>query len=126
MNDERRFLLLGAIFAGLSVGLGAFGAHGLRNVLSASDASAWDTAARYQMAHGLGLAVVAWASSRRPSRLVSAAGWTMVLGIFLFSGSLYAIALTGLWWVGPITPFGGIAFMTAWALLAWAVFVDER
>ncbi len=117
---ERTFFGLGAVFAFLGVALGAFGSHGLRGTLPPSGMVTFETAVRYQLLHALGLLAVAWVSSRWPSGAVHAAGWLMAAGIVLFSGSLYALALTGPRWVGVVTPVGGVCLLTAWGLLAWA------
>jgi uncharacterized membrane protein YgdD (TMEM256/DUF423 family) len=122
---ERTFLGLGAVFAMVSVAVGAFGAHGLRATLSEADLATFETAARYQMYHALGLVVVAWVYARWPGTLPLLAGWLFVAGIALFSGSLYTLVLTGQRWLGAITPFGGLSFLAGWALLAWTAFRGE-
>lgn len=119
MTPTRLFFLLGTLFAGLAVGLGAFGAHGLRGVLSAEDLQTFEVGVRYQMYHALGLVGVAWAASRWESSTVIIAGWLFVAGILLFSGSLYLLVLTGPRWLGAVTPLGGVAFLVGWGLLAW-------
>lgn len=117
---ERVFFALGAAFALVGVALGAFGAHGLRGSLSPGDMATFETAVRYQLIHALGLLAAAWASGRWPWGGVTAAGWLMVAGILVFSGSLYLLVLTGPRWLGAVTPVGGLCFMAAWALLAVA------
>lgn len=119
---DRIFFGMGAVMALLSVALGAFGAHGLRGSLSPEDLATYETAARYQMYHALALLAVAWAYARWPGALVTAAGWLMVAGIVVFSGSLYALVLTGQRWLGAVTPLGGVCFLAGWALLAWTAF----
>jgi len=114
------FLRLGALFAGLGVAFGAFGAHALRQRLDARDLEIFETGVRYQMTHALALLAVAWAASRWPGRAVEAGGWLFVLGTLLFSGSLYALALSGVRWLGAITPLGGGAWLAGWLCLAWA------
>ena len=116
---ELRLAALGAINALISVAAGAFGAHALRDKLSARNFEIFETAARYQMYHALGLFAAAWLASRGLS-LATTAGWIMQAGIVIFSGSLYALALTDTKWLGAITPFGGLAFLVSWALLAVA------
>ncbi|MFN8542801.1 MAG: DUF423 domain-containing protein [Candidatus Binatia bacterium] len=116
---ERLFVVLGASLAGLAVAAGAFGAHGLRGRLAPDMLAVFETGARYQMYHALGLLAVAWAATRWPGALTAAAGWCFVAGIAVFSGSLYLLSTTGLRWLGAITPLGGVAFMVGWALLAW-------
>jgi uncharacterized membrane protein YgdD (TMEM256/DUF423 family) len=116
------FLLLGSINAALAVGLGAFGAHALRGRLTESLLSTYQTGVQYHFYHALGLFAVALVASQLPdSALVKGAGWLMVVGIILFSVSLYLLSLTGLRWLGAITPLGGVAFIAAWLLLALAV-----
>lgn len=117
---ERIFFALGSIFGLLGVALGAFGAHGLRGTLSAADLAIFETGVRYQLIHAVALLAAAWASTRWPSGTVTVAGWLLVAGILVFSGSLYVLVLTGLRWMGAITPLGGVSFLVAWALLAWS------
>jgi len=117
----RLFLALGAANAALAGILGAFGAHTLRARLTAHQLSTFHTGVEYHVYHALGLLAVAFAASLLPgSALVRASGWLMIAGIVLFSGSLYALSLTGTRWLGAITPFGGTAMIVAWALLAVA------
>ncbi|HEU5358822.1 MAG TPA: DUF423 domain-containing protein [Gemmatimonadales bacterium] len=115
---DRTFAALGALSAGLAVAAGAFGAHALKGHLSPEDLAVFETGARYQMYHALALLAVAWAASRWPVPAVSVAGWLFVAGTILFSGSLYALALTGVRWLGAVTPLGGVAFLAGWAALA--------
>ena len=117
---ERLFLVLGAASAALAVAAGAFGAHGLRARLAPEMLAVFETGARYHMYHALGLIAVAWAASRWPGSGAVAAGWCFVVGTILFSGSLYVLSTTGLRWLGAITPFGGLAFIAGWILLAFA------
>ena len=119
---ERTFAGLGAVLALVAVALGAFGAHGLRSTLTPQDLATFETAARYQMYHALALLAVAWVYTRWPGTAVAFAGWLFVAGIVVFSGSLYALVLTGQRWLGAITPLGGLCFLVAWALVAWAAF----
>ncbi len=116
---ERTFLALGALSAGISVAAGAFGAHALRARLAPDLLAVFETGARYQMYHALGLVAVAWAAARWPTGAASLAGWLFVAGTVLFSGSLYALALSGARWLGAVTPLGGVAFLAGWAALAW-------
>jgi uncharacterized membrane protein YgdD (TMEM256/DUF423 family) len=117
---DRLFLALGAISALLSVAAGAFGAHALRARVAPELLAIFETGARYQMYHALGLFAVAWTASRWPSAVVTAAGWLLLAGTVLFSGSLYALVLSGVRALGLVTPVGGVAFLAGWALLAWA------
>jgi uncharacterized membrane protein YgdD (TMEM256/DUF423 family) len=119
---DRTFLVLGALSAGISVAAGAFGAHALKARLSPDLLAVFETGARYQMYHALGLAAAAWAASRGAGGHAAAAwaGWLFVVGTVLFSGSLYALALSGVRVLGAVTPFGGVAFLAGWVALALA------
>ena len=119
---ERIFFGLGSILAGIAVGLGAFGAHGLRGILSPEDLVTFETGVRYQMYHALALLGVAWAVTQWETSLLEWSGWLFVLGILVFSGSLYILVLTGQRWLGAVTPLGGLALILGWVLLASAVF----
>ena len=113
-----RFGLLGAVFAGLGVAAGAFGAHGLRDRLDAGSLATFETAVRYQLIHALALLVASQRSTQAPA--ARGAGLAFAIGILLFSGSLYALALGAPRAIGIITPFGGLSFLAGWALLAWS------
>jgi uncharacterized membrane protein YgdD (TMEM256/DUF423 family) len=117
---DRFFATLGSVSALIAVAAGAFGAHALRARLAPDLLALFETGARYQMYHALGLLGVAWIASRSPSPLAAWAGWLFVLGTVLFSGSLYALALSGIRIFGAITPLGGVAFMAGWICLALA------
>jgi uncharacterized membrane protein YgdD (TMEM256/DUF423 family) len=117
---ERVFFSLGGISAMVSVAAGAFGAHALRDRLPPESLAIFETAARYQMYHALALLAAAWAAGRWPSPWPQWAGWLFVVGTLLFSGSLYALALTGIRWLGAITPLGGVAFLAGWLCLAFS------
>jgi uncharacterized membrane protein YgdD (TMEM256/DUF423 family) len=114
-------LFLGAVFAAFAVAGGAFGAHMLKSILDAPMLGAFETGVRYQMYHALALCVVAIFHERQPTLRVAPVGWLFTIGVILFSGSLYVLALSGIRWVGAFTPLGGLALMAGWALLAWAV-----
>ena len=115
------FGALGAILGFLGVAMGAFGAHTLRGRLSADLLQVFETGARYQLIHALALVGVALARGRFPGRAIATAGWMFVTGIVLFSGSLYALALTGARAFGAVTPLGGLCFLAGWAALAVAL-----
>lgn len=117
---SRRFLALGALSAGLAVALGAFAAHALKARLEAQLLAAFEVGARYQMYHALALVAVGLLAERRASRLLGASGGLFLAGTVLFSGSLYALSLTGIRGLGAITPFGGVAFLAGWLCLAAA------
>ena len=116
---HRPFFILGSVFALLGVALGAFAAHTLKSRLSTELLAAFETGVRYQMYHALALLVVAWVYPRWAATGLTVGGWLFVAGIFLFSGSLYGLSLTGVRWLGAITPFGGLAFLAGWACLVW-------
>jgi uncharacterized membrane protein YgdD (TMEM256/DUF423 family) len=117
---NRRWVAIGAVSAAIAVAAGAFGAHALKARLAPEALAVWDTAARYQIVHALALLAVAQAAEAWRSRLAHAAGWAFVLGTLLFSGSLYALALSGVRGLGAITPLGGVAFLVGWGCLAAA------
>lgn len=123
---SRLFLTLGAINAFLCVGLGAFGAHGLKQRLSTDMLTVYQTGVQYHFYHALGLMIIGLVLARTPgSRPVRLAGWLMLAGIALFSISLYALSLTGIRGLGMITPFGGVCFLSAWALLAYTLWQEK-
>ncbi|HEX6020228.1 MAG TPA: DUF423 domain-containing protein [Burkholderiaceae bacterium] len=123
---DRLFFSLGCISGFLGVALGAFAAHALKARLSPELLAVFDTGVRYQVMHALALLAVALAHARWPGRALTAAGWLFVAGTLLFSGSLYALGLTGLRALGAITPFGGVAFLAGWLCLAWAPWRHRR
>lgn len=116
----RTFVVLGALLAGLAVAAGALGAHTLEDSIPPDRLDTFKLGAQYQMYHALGLLVVAWASTQWPGFDTTAAGWLFVLGIVLFSGSLYGIGLGAPVWLGAVAPIGGLSFISGWMLLAWA------
>jgi uncharacterized membrane protein YgdD (TMEM256/DUF423 family) len=122
MGMERFFFLLGSLSALIAVAAGAFGAHTLRDHIPADLLATFETGVRYQMYHALALLAAAWAVTRWTNSLTTLAGWLFVAGTLIFSGSLYALSLTGARWLGAITPLGGVAFIGGWlclALVAW-------
>ena len=117
---DRLFFALGSLAAFVGVALGAFAAHGLKSRLDPAMLATFEIGVRYQMYHALALLGVAWACTKWPGAWVNASGWLFVAGIVVFSGTLYALALTGVRWLGAITPIGGLAFLVGWLCLAWA------
>lgn len=117
---DRTFFMSGAAAAFLGVAAGAFGAHLLRGRLPVEMLAIYETAVRYQMYHAFALFAAAWARVRWPGSVARAAGWLFLLGIVVFSGSLYALSLTGARALGAITPIGGVAFLGGWACLVVA------
>ena len=117
---DRNFLLVGAVLGFLGVAIGAFGAHGLRARLTPEMLAVFEIGVRYQMYHVFAVLVVAATIGHvGPARLLVFAGWAFVVGILIFSGSLYALALTGTTSFGAITPIGGLGFLIGWACLAF-------
>ncbi|MEO6004170.1 MAG: DUF423 domain-containing protein [Opitutus sp.] len=123
MND-RTALCAAGLFGATGVALGAFGAHALSAVLAERGmTNAWETAVRYHLLHAVTLFVLALWFRQTPPRATTAMAWaarSWILGILLFSGSLYGLALGGPRWLGPITPLGGICLMAGWLLLVAA------
>ncbi|HET8946103.1 MAG TPA: DUF423 domain-containing protein [Candidatus Polarisedimenticolia bacterium] len=120
------WLSTGAILGAAAVGLGAFGAHGLKSRVTADLLAVFETAARYHLVHALAIVAVAWVVERHPGACATAAGWLFLAGIVLFSGSLYALVLTGVRGLGAITPLGGLLLIAGWILLALAPFAGAR
>ena len=117
---ERVFFSLGAVLGLVGVALGAFGAHALKARLSPEQLATFEIGVRYQLIHALALLAVAWACTRWPGRWVNASGWLFIAGTLLFSGSLYALGLTGLRGLGIVTPVGGVALLAGWLCLSIA------
>jgi uncharacterized membrane protein YgdD (TMEM256/DUF423 family) len=120
---DKTFVFVGALMGAVGVGLGAFGAHGLRGRLSPEMLAVFETGVRYHMYHALAILAVATLMPRLDgARAALIAGWSFTTGIVLFSGSLYALAITGVTTLGAITPLGGLAFLIGWIALAVASF----
>jgi uncharacterized membrane protein YgdD (TMEM256/DUF423 family) len=117
---DRLFITLASILAGLSVMAGAFGAHSLKTQISEAALEIFQTGAQYQMYHALALLFLGLFlhQTHTPQPLMIGAGWAWIGGIVIFSGSLYALSLTGIKWLGAITPIGGVAFILGWGCLA--------
>ena len=124
---HKTFLIAGALFAGLAVVLGAFGAHGLKKLVGPDTINTFQTGVQYQMYHAFALLVLAIVYQQFTSNMMHYAGWFFIGGILLFSGSLYALVIlkakdiTGLTAIGIITPIGGLLFITGWVLFVWGV-----
>ena len=114
MNHGRLFLAAGALGGFLTVAFGAFAAHGLRQQISPEMLLVFNKGVLYQGLHALALLATGIMSTRNASRALSIAGWSFLLGIMLFSGSLYLLAMTGSSWLGILTPVGGISFLVGW------------
>ena len=121
----RIFLAIASALSGIAVVFGAFATHTLKNHLSDRALAIWETGIKYQMYHALALILVALLISRFPnSTPLIVAGFAFIAGIFIFSGSLYALSLSGIKWLGAITPLGGVAFIIGWICLtiaAWGI-----
>ena len=122
----KTFLILGAINTFFCIALGAFGAHGLKKMLSADMLAVYQTGIQYHFYHAFGILIIGLLLLHFPrSRLIPISGWLMLVGIVLFSLSLYVLSLTGIRGLGMITPFGGVSFLSAWALLIYAIWKDK-
>ena len=119
---DRIFFIIGSILGGLAVATGAFGAHGLQNMVTPDRLDTWEKAVRYQIYHALALLLLAWAITHWPdqTKLLATGGWLFLAGVVLFSGSLYLLVLSDTPWLGAITPLGGIAFVLGWVCLVVA------
>lgn len=124
---NRFFIIIGAINGLLAVALGAFAAHGLKAQLDAPMLAVFQTGVHYHSTHALALVLIGIIAQTLPtSKHLQRAGWALLIGIILFCGSLYLMAVSGLTWLGAITPLGGTAFLVGWGLLAWAAWRDLR
>lgn len=117
----RTFFIFGCVFSFLGVAFGAFGAHALKQKLPPEMLQVFEVGVRYQMYHAFALFVVAWALHSWNTPGAAASGWWFITGTVLFSGSLYALALSDIKWLGAITPLGGLSFLIGWLWLAWSV-----
>ena len=126
--NAKLFVILGSLNLFIGVALGAFGAHGLRTRVPVEMLEIWHTAVEYQLVHALGLLAVGLVLTHLAGAvgIAATAGWLMLAGIIIFSGSLYVLVLTGARWLGAVTPFGGVLFLLAWLLLAWGVWKGWR
>jgi len=118
----KSFVIIGAALSAIGVALGAFGSHSLKAKINPEQLIVYDIATRYLMYHALGILALGILAYNVPDSAVKIPGVIMLIGIFLFSGSLYLISLKGLTNLGIITPFGGIAFIASWILLAVNIF----
>jgi uncharacterized membrane protein YgdD (TMEM256/DUF423 family) len=123
MKDSN-IIAAGAVNMLLAVACGAFGAHALKSMLTSDMLAIWQTAVHYQMVHALGLIAIGILLPRGNASWLQRAAMLMLAGMVIFSGSLYLLALSGQRWLGAITPLGGLAFLAAWAMLAWGSWRD--
>jgi len=115
----QRILVIGALMALVGVAAGAFGAHGLRPILSEKMMTVFETGVRYHLVHALAMLIAGLSAHWFGHRIFVRAGWSFLVGLILFSGSLYTLALSGIRGLGILTPFGGLAFLIGWGSLAW-------
>ena len=120
-TTTKKFIQYGAIMMAVSVALGAFGAHALKTVLDEHMIKVYNTAVEYQFYHALGLFAVAFVAHLNDTKRVNLAGNIIFISTFIFSGSLYIMTITGIKWLGAITPIGGTGFIIGWVLLALSV-----
>lgn len=123
----RKYVAIGALLCMLAVIIGAFGAHGLKSILSADEMKTYETGVQYHMIHALGILLVAilaniWGESTK----LKWGARLLFIGIVLFSGSLYVLSITGIKGLGIITPLGGISFIGGWLMIAWAGFTKKK
>lgn len=123
---HRIIIATGAINAFIATACGAFAAHVLKGNISEHYLGVFHTSADYHMYHALGLILVGLVYMHRPARLLALSAWLLFAGILLFSGSLYLLSLSGLTWLGMITPLGGLCFLAAWLLLAISQFLSNK
>jgi len=125
MVQRNFWLIIGAIGAALAVSAGAFGAHILQPIISESVFITYQKAVRYQMYHSIGLILVSLLSSQALTKALNITGWSFLIGMITFSGSLYLLVFTGFSWLGAITPIGGVAFVIGWIGLAFSGFREK-
>ena len=118
---EKTFLIVATVFGGLAVALGAFGAHGLQGMVTEARLATFETAVRYQMYHALALFAVVGLMRWTASPLLGWAGWLLIAGVLIFSGSLYLLVFTNASWLGAVAPIGGTAMIVGWLLMLVAV-----
>lgn len=123
---SKRFLIIACLLMATAVSLGAFGAHGLKKIITPDMLSVYQTGVQYQFYHALGLLGVAFIAHVNSTKLVNMAGNLMFTGVMIFSGSLYLLVILNIKWLGAITPIGGVLMVISWVLLAWAVFRSDE
>jgi uncharacterized membrane protein YgdD (TMEM256/DUF423 family) len=123
---DRFFFVLGSLSALIAVAAGAFGTHALRGKLTPEALNTFEVGVKYQFYHALALLAVAWAIIHWPDANAGMAGWLFLAGTLLFSGSLFALSLTGIQRFGVVTPIGGLLFIAGWLYLAWTILRSGR
>ncbi|MDX9795488.1 MAG: DUF423 domain-containing protein [Arcobacteraceae bacterium] len=121
-KSTKNFLIMACLLMATAVSLGAFGAHGLKKIITPDMLSVYQTGVQYQFYHALGLLGVAFIAHVNSTKLVNMAGNLMFTGVMIFSGSLYLLVILNIKWLGAITPIGGVLMVISWVLLAWSVF----
>ena len=121
MDRHITWIIIGSVLAALAVSIGAFGAHGLKSKVSSEDLVIFETGVRYQMYHSLGLILIGILGFHYPSNIIQLPAILFLIGIIIFSGTLYLIPLTGLRWFGAITPIGGTALIAGWIALVYNI-----
>ena len=125
MDRYTTWIIAGSFFAALAVIFGAFGAHGLKSKVSPEDLIIFETGVRYQMYHALGLVLLGLMGMSTSFSISQLPALFFVIGIIIFSGTLYLIPLTGIRWLGAITPIGGIAFIAGWFMLIYNILISR-
>ncbi len=125
--DGKKIIQIGSIFGAIAVGIGAFGAHGLKDILAETGRiETFETAVKYHFYHSLAILLIGILFLVKPSwKQLKTAGILMLIGILIFSGSLYVLSLTGITWLGAITPLGGVAFILGWCFLFLAAYKNS-
>lgn len=124
---QKTFMTWGAVFMALSVAIGAFGAHMLEGKISADEMATFETGVHYHMIHGIAVIITGLAAGLfGESKKLFWAGVLFIVGIFIFSGSLYVLSLSGMKWLGAITPIGGVSFIAGWLVLMSSAFSVKR
>lgn len=118
---EKTFLIIASLLGGLAVALGAFGAHGLKGILTEARMGTFETAVRYQMYHALAIFAVVSLMRWQPSPMLNWAGWLLIIGVVIFSGSLYLLVATDQTWLGAVAPIGGAGMIAGWLTMMVAV-----
>ncbi len=121
MDRHITWIIIGSVLAALAVSIGAFGAHGLKSKVSSEDLVIFETGVRYQMYHSLGLILIGILGFHFSSNIIQLPAALFIIGIIIFSGTLYLIPLTGLRWLGAITPIGGTALIAGWIALVYNI-----
>lgn len=126
--NSKQIIQVAAFFGMLAVGIGAFGAHGLKDILEETGRSeTFETGVKYHFYHSLALFLIGILASLKPAfKRLNGAAISMIIGILVFSGSLYLLSLTGLTWLGAITPLGGLAFIVGWILIFLAASKSDK